>query len=125
MSNSCICKPSEVLLFACSGAANVGQISNDAAFELTREGKAKMFCLAGLGGHIPAIIEATKQAKKIIVVDGCPVGCAKSIVEHAGFNIDGYVLVTEAGIEKVPGKTDFTQDEKSTIKNLIMEKVNA
>lgn len=123
MSN-CLCKPSEILLFACSGAANVGQLSNDAAVEITKEGKAKMFCLAGLGGHVPGIIDATKQAKKIIAVDGCPVSCAKKIIEHAGFNIDRYVLITEEGVEKVPGKSDYSQEELTKIKNIIDEKIN-
>lgn len=42
MSGTCNCTPSEILIFSCSGAANVGQISNNVAAELNREGKAKM-----------------------------------------------------------------------------------
>jgi uncharacterized metal-binding protein len=116
---NCLCEPAEIMLFACSGAANVGQISNDAAFALHKEGKARMFCLAGLGGHVQPIIDATKQAKKIVVVDGCQVACAKKIVEHAGFKIDDYIVVTEEGIEKVAGKTEFSEDEVGKIKKRI------
>lgn len=126
MSKTCICKPAEIMVFACSGGgSNVGQISNSAALEITKEGKAKMYCLAGIGGHVPGIIEATKQAKKVIVVDGCPVSCAKKILEHAGIGIDGYIVITEEGIEKTPGKFDITEDETSKIKNLIEEKINS
>ncbi|MEI7590808.1 MAG: putative zinc-binding protein [Deltaproteobacteria bacterium] len=117
--NDCLCKPAEIMLFACSGAANVGQISNDASFELHKEGKARMFCLAGLGGHVQGIIDATKQAKKIIVVDGCSVACAKKIVELADFSIDDYIVVTDEGIEKVAGKTDFSKEEVQKIKKRI------
>ncbi len=41
-----------VLLYACSGGANVGEISDKAARELMFEGKGTMFCLAGLGGDL-------------------------------------------------------------------------
>ncbi|MCX7749674.1 MAG: putative zinc-binding protein [Clostridia bacterium] len=125
MSKACICKPAEIMVFACSGGgANVGQISNNAALEITKEGKAKMYCLAGLGGHIPGIIEAAKQAKKVIVVDGCPVSCAKKMVEHVGIHIDRYIVVTEEGIEKTPGKFDITTEEINKIKGLIELKIS-
>lgn len=124
MSNSCICKPAEIMVFACSGGgANVGQISNQAALEITKEGKAKMYCLAGLGGHVPGIIEATRKAKKIIVVDGCPVSCAKKMVEHVGIKIDHYIIVTEEGIDKTPGEFNMTEEEILKIKNLIEQKI--
>lgn len=116
MKKACICKPSEIMVFACSGGgANVGQISNSAALEITRKGKAKMYCLAGLGGHVPGIIEAAKQARKVIVVDGCPVSCAKKMVEHVGIDISDYIIVTEEGIEKTPGRFEITGEEVQRI----------
>ena len=33
-----------IMILACSGGSNVGQISNRTAIELTREGFGKMFC---------------------------------------------------------------------------------
>lgn len=124
MSKACICRPAEIMVFACSGGgANVGQISNNAALEITKEGKAKMYCLAGLGGHVPGIVDATKQARKIIVVDGCPVSCAKKLVEHAGLSIDDYIVVTEEDIEKTPGKFDIKDEEVNKIKSLIEQKI--
>jgi len=38
------------MILACSGGSNVGQLSNQAAVALTREGFGKMYCLAGVGG---------------------------------------------------------------------------
>jgi uncharacterized metal-binding protein len=46
------------------------------------------------------MIESTKAGKMLVAVDGCQVACAKKTLEHAGFNIDEYVQVTELGIEK-------------------------
>jgi uncharacterized metal-binding protein len=40
------------MILACSGGSNVGQLSNQAAVDLIREGFSKMFCLAGIGGHL-------------------------------------------------------------------------
>jgi uncharacterized metal-binding protein len=103
----CLCKPTEVLIFPCSGGSNVGQIANEAAKELTTGGYGKMYCLAGIGGHISGIIESTKVAKKIIAIDGCPVACAKNTLEHAGFFVDKHVVVTELDIKK---ESDFAID---------------
>ncbi|MEE9151619.1 MAG: putative zinc-binding protein [Thermoplasmata archaeon] len=103
----CLCEPTEILIFPCSGGSNVGQIANEAAKGLTTLGKGKMYCLAGIGGHISSLIESTKAAKKIIAIDGCPVQCAKKTLEHVEFNVDVHVVVTELGIEK---SHDFMMD---------------
>ena len=100
MEERCLCEPTEILIFSCSGASNVGQIANQAGVRLTQNGIGRFFCLAGIGGHISGMIESTKAGKVIVAIDGCPVACAKKTLEHTGFNIDEYVQVTEMGIEK-------------------------
>lgn len=100
MEEKCLCEPSEILIFPCSGGSNVGQIANQAGVKLTQEGFGNLFCLAGIGGHVSGMIESTKAGKVIVAIDGCPVACAKKTLEHAGFNIDEYVQVMELGIEK-------------------------
>ncbi|UCE36604.1 MAG: putative zinc-binding protein [Thermoplasmata archaeon] len=107
MVEKCLCEPNEIMIFPCSGGSNVGQIANEAAKSLTTLGKGKMYCLAGIGGHISNLIESTKAAKKIIAIDGCPVQCAKKTLEHAEFNVDTHVVVTELGIKK---SHDFMMD---------------
>ena len=47
------CSGNPVLIFACSGAADVGEISDKAARTITQEGIGKMFCLAGILRHQP------------------------------------------------------------------------
>jgi uncharacterized metal-binding protein len=100
MEEKCFCEPTEILIFPCSGGSNVGQIANEAGVRLTQNGMGKMFCLAGIGGHVSGMIESTKAGKILVAIDGCPVACAKKTLEHAGFNIDEYVQVTELDIEK-------------------------
>lgn len=110
MEEKCLCEPNEILVFSCSGSSNVGQIANLAALKLTQNGIGRMYCLAGIGGHVSGMVESTKAAKMIIGIDGCPVACAKKILEHAGFKADEYVQVTEMGIEKNIG-FDYPQAE--------------
>jgi uncharacterized metal-binding protein len=100
MEDKCLCEPSEILIFPCSGGSNVGQIANQAGVKLTQEGMGRFFCLAGIGAHVSGMVESTKAGKVIVAIDGCSVACAKKTLEHAGFNIDEYVQVTEIGIEK-------------------------
>jgi uncharacterized metal-binding protein len=102
MEEKCLCEPTEILIFPCSGGSNVGQIANQAGVKLTQEGMGKFFCLAGIGGHVTGMIESTKAGKMLVAIDGCPVACAKNTLEHAGLNIDEYVQVTDLGIEKNP-----------------------
>jgi uncharacterized metal-binding protein len=102
MEEKCLCQPTEILIFPCSGGSNVGQIANGAGIKLTQSGMGKFFCLAGIGGHISGMVESTKAGKMLVAIDGCSVACAKKKLEHAGFNIDEYVQVTDLGIEKNP-----------------------
>ena len=118
----CICDPTEILIFPCSGGSNVGQIANEAAKSLTTREKGKMYCLAGIGGHVSNIIEATKAAKKIVAIDGCPVLCAKKTLEHTGFGVDISEIITELGIEK---KHNFMYEieEIESVINKISERI--
>ncbi|MGQ9557457.1 MAG: putative zinc-binding protein [Desulfurispora sp.] len=97
---SCTASASEILIFPCSGASNVGQIANQVGVELTKNGVGRMFCLAGIGGHVESFIESARGAKRLVAIDGCPVKCAKHTLEHAGINITDYLVITEEGIKK-------------------------
>ena len=118
----CLCKPTEVLIFPCSGGSNVGQIANEVAKDLTTLGHGKMYYLAGIGGHVSGLVESTKAAKKIVAIDGCPVVCARKTLEHAGFKIDVHVVVTELGIQKVLGFM-MDNDEIKRVVDAIVSKV--
>lgn len=101
MSNTCCGAKQPRMILACSGGSNVGQLTNQAAVELTREGFGTMFCLAGLGGGIPGMVKAARDAGQVTVLDGCAVGCAKAILEQAGLPLGDYLVVTDLGIDKV------------------------
>jgi uncharacterized metal-binding protein len=96
-------KKKTVLLYACSGGANVAEISDKAARELMFSGQGTMFCLAGLGAGIAGMIQTAKDADVNLVIDGCPMDCAKKVFEKAGVTNFAYIKVTDLGIEKVKG----------------------
>lgn len=94
------CAQKNVLVFACSGGSNVGQLSNEAAKQLDVEGVGSFFCLAGVGGGIKGIIDKSTDAVATIVIDGCDVGCAKAAFDRENVPISKYVIITDLGIEK-------------------------
>jgi len=88
------------MILPCSGGSNVGQLSNQAAVELTQEGFGKMFCLAGIGGQLSGFIQSAKDVPVMIAIDGCQVGCAKAILKNARVPLKNHIVITDEGIEK-------------------------
>ena len=119
MANNCCAPNGNIMILACSGGSNVGQLSNQAAVELTREGIGKMFCLAGIGGQLSGFVQSAKDVPQMVAIDGCPVGCAKAILEQAKVPVKNYIVVTELGIEK---NKDFNlkSEDIQTVKNAML-----
>jgi uncharacterized metal-binding protein len=111
------------MILACSGGSNVGQLSNQAAVELTREGFGKMFCLAGIGGHLSGFVQSAKDVSEMVAIDGCPVGCAKATLEHAEVPIKTYLVLTDLGIEKNKN-FDLRPEEIQKVKAAVKEACN-
>ena len=114
--NNCMCQEAGVLIFPCSGASDVGELSDRVARKIAKCGQTKMFCLAGIGAHIPGMIESTKAANKLIAIDGCQVPCAKKILEHAGFKPIPFNL-KEMGLKK--GKSQISKESIDKALSLI------
>ena len=96
----CACGVAPKLIFACSGAADVGQISDLAARKMTAEGVGKMFCLAGIGGHVTGIVATTRAAAAILAIDGCPLDCARKALEASQFHQFEHLRLSDLGMEK-------------------------
>lgn len=97
---SCACGVAPKLIFACSGAADVGHIADLAVRKLTEEGVGKMFCLAGIGGRVSGIMETTKAASRILAIDGCPLNCARLSLEQAAFSNFEHLQLADIGLAK-------------------------
>ena len=115
-SKAACCSAAPKLIFACSGAADVGKISDLAARQLTADGAGKMFCLAGIGGRVSGILASTESAQKILAIDGCPLDCAKKTLENSGFTEFEYIRLSDHGMEK--GKTPATDEAVAKVVGL-------
>jgi uncharacterized metal-binding protein len=100
MSSKCCALRSNIMILSCSGGSNMGQLANQASVELTQEGFGKMFCLAGIGGHLSGFVQSARDVPSMVVIDGCSIGCAKAIIEHAEIPLKHYLVLTDLGIEK-------------------------
>ena len=100
MAENCCSSDGDIMILACSGASNVGQLSNRAAIELTQEGLGKMFCLAGIGGDLSGFVQSAKDSPRMIAIDGCEVACAKATLERAKVPLKDYIVLTDLGVEK-------------------------
>lgn len=105
---NCSCNTAPKLIFACSGGSDVGKITDDAARLLTKEGKGKMFCLAGIGGRVSGIMASTEAAAKVLAIDGCPLDCAKKTLELAGFRSFEHLRLSDIGLQK--GKSELKEE---------------
>jgi len=72
------------LVFVCSGAADVGELTDRAARKLRNEGLAAMSCLASVGARDEDIMFNADLAERVLLIDGCPNACARRTFEHAG-----------------------------------------
>ena len=97
----CFCKGEGKvrIIYACAGASNVGQLSNDVAVELTRRGEGRMGCLVGLAANVSTMVQNAKAADSLLVIDGCGVACARKVLEGKGLIPDSMIL-TEMGVDK-------------------------
>ena len=108
----CLCQEADVLLIACSGGSDCGQVTAEAAVQLTREGLGEVFCLAGLAAHIPEMIETARQAARICVIDGCSLHCGRKAVEHVGLRVTDHVDLSAQGL---PKSRDFRRVQQNVL----------
>ena len=102
----CSCTTAPNLIFPCSGASDVGGLSDQAGRQMTVDGKGKMYCLAGIGGRVDGIMTNTRAAARVLVIDGCPQECARKTMELAGFKDFQHLSLAEMGCKK--GETPLT-----------------
>lgn len=121
MNEKCCCGSESVkLIYACSGAANTGLLSDSLARKLMNEGKGKMTCLAGIGAGLSGFIESAKSAEKNIVIDGCPVACGKKIFEKFNLPFE-HLITTDFDVEK--NKTIITPEVINKVATEIAQRI--
>jgi uncharacterized metal-binding protein len=59
-----------------------------------------MYCLAGLGGDVPGIIEQTGLSGAILAIDGCPTACVSATLKRSGFDRFTRLQLADLGLNK-------------------------
>ena len=108
----CLCGEGGYVVLSCSGASDLGEISDIIARKLSKNGVRKMSCLAVVGTDIKTSINNFKQ-KNLLVIDGCPIDCGKRMMKD--HQIENYIhlRLTDLGFEK--GKTPVSDETVKTI----------
>jgi uncharacterized metal-binding protein len=88
------------LIFACSGAADVGAIADAAARQLAKQKIVSFCCTAAIGAGISDILEKARNAQSVSAIDGCDQNCAQRILEQAGMPCATHLHMEEIGMEK-------------------------
>jgi uncharacterized metal-binding protein len=110
---------SHMFILPRSGPCNFGQLANQAAVELTREGMATMLNLPALAAHRPMFVQAAEElARTLMVVDGCAMKCARSVIELLGIPLGICVVLTDFGIEK-SDNLELQQEDLIKVKNAL------
>ncbi|MBC8487172.1 MAG: putative zinc-binding protein [Bacteroidetes bacterium] len=112
--NQCLCGAGEYIVFACSGASDVGHLSDLVARKLQDNGVRKMNCLAVVGAGIEKSIEDFKK-KNILVIDGCSIDCGKQVFDKNNFTDYKYMRLTDLGYKK--GQTPVTEKVVKAVYN--------
>lgn len=120
--NSDCCKDVPKLIFSCSGAADVGELADKATRDMSKSCIGSMYCLAGIGGNVSGIIKSTESANKILVIDGCPVNCAKKTLEEKGFVSFKHLMLKDLGFVK--GQTEVNKESVNKVIEASKELLN-
>lgn len=87
------------VVVSCSGQSDVGELSDIVARRIRSKGLRTMKCLAQVAIDNQALIESISSSN-LLVIDGCPVGCARKIIEKAGITNFGHFRITDYGFVK-------------------------
>ena len=97
---NCSCNDAAVkTVFACSGAADLGEISDLVARKLHRGEVRQMKCLAFIGGGIQNMIDSVRDSN-MLVIDGCPLDCGRLTMEKNGISEFHHLRLTDMGYKK-------------------------
>jgi uncharacterized metal-binding protein len=108
------------LLYSCSGCSSTAQMANHLAVKLDRMDVAEMSCIAGVGGNVKKLVRTALSGRKIIVIDGCPLACAKACLSNQSIQPDVHIELTSFGVSKKQHE-DFDQHQADGILEIIIK----
>ncbi len=90
----------ETLVYACSGASNLGQLTNEIAVRLDRAGLAEMSCAEAVGIETGPPHVAAQSGRPVVAISGCPLACADRLLAEHGVKVARSVQLENRGVLK-------------------------
>ncbi len=109
------------IIYSCSGCSNVAQLANDIAVKINEEEIAEMSCIAGVGGKVKPLVKKAQSGRPIIVIDGCPLNCAKACLNNVDVEPDKHIVLTDYNLKKKFNSKLRLEDEEELYNNIVEE----
>lgn len=110
------------IVYSCSGCSDAGELADLTARALAESKAAEMSCLAGIGGRIKSLMLKAERAQEILVIDGCPLNCARHTMELAGFKKFRHLELNKLGFKK--GSCPATEERVAVAKEAAVKMIN-
>lgn len=111
------------LVYSCSGCSSAAQLANSMAVRLDREHLAEMSCIAGVGGNVRSLVKTARSGRKIMVMDGCSLHCAKLCLDRCGVPINVHIDLSKAGVKKRFHRDATPEEEQHVWENTILPEI--
>ncbi len=110
------------LVYSCSGCSSAAQMANYIALKMDRNHIAEMSCIAGVGGNVKKLVRTASAGRKIIVIDGCPLACAKACLANHNIKAEVDIELTALGVSKKQHE-DFNKIQANEIYETLKESI--
>jgi uncharacterized metal-binding protein len=109
------------IIYSCSGCSNVAQLANEIAVKINEEEIAEMSCIAGVGGKVKPLVKKAQSGRPIIVIDGCPLNCAKACLNNVDVEPEKHIVLTDYNLKKKVNSKLRLEDEEELYKKIVEE----
>lgn len=102
------------LVVSCSGCCAGGELADDIASILKREGKVDRLSVAAIASGSPMHLSRAQNAKCVITIDGCALGCTKACLSKAGIIISTEINIA-AELDALPNEAKQSHLQSSVL----------
>lgn len=108
------------LVYSCSGCSGAAQMANYLAVKLDKLRMAEMSCIVGVGGNVKKLVKTALSGRSQLVIDGCPLACAKACLTNHGIEPEVHIDLSRLGVAKLP-HADFDKAQADEILLMLRE----
>ena len=97
----------------------MAQLANDIAVKINYDGIAEMSFIAGVGGKVKSLVKTARSNRPIIVVDGCPLQCAKECLKNIDIEPNEHIILTDYDLKKKYNARLKLEDELDIFEQIV------